>query len=523
MDFEVDDDDDWYDAISDNMDHYDLFDTFGDYKGCTPELEVASADIWHDTVTPDQYDRVQMEEATFLCATHAYRVQYLDNDDFHAVLLVNNTELADNKGQVPDDDVAPSDQDKSKTEPDTDNDDNADAQARTFKVQEPDYDKLRPLFGWLPTKTIKKIFEQTTQYARMPNATILKKHYKSPFPALNVKRRDEPVATDTIFSHTPAIDGGETCAQFFVGTETLVTDIYGMKSEKQFVDTLEDNIHERGAMSRLLSDRAQVEISARVVGLLHALHIGQWQSEPHQQHQNPCKRRYQTVKTTTNTLLDRSGSPAYTWILCLMYIAVFLNLTFNSTIGGIPLQRVEGSTQDIIPLLRFYWWEAVYYKVDDTPFPSTPREERGHFVGISQNVGHAMTYKILCDKSQTVIHRSNIRSASNPADPNLCLDPLDGENLPQPARIIKSAQEASEDVSDPVEPMIYFDVGYIVGRTFLMEEDDDGLRCRARIIEVLEDQEKNVADNPVLKKFKCLVGEDEFQGDSFLQRSHATH
>jgi hypothetical protein len=103
-----------------------------------------------------------------------------------------------------------------------------------------------------------------------------------------------------------------------VGTETMVTDVYGMKTEKQFVNTLEDNICERGGISWLLSDPAQVEISARVVGILRALHIGQWQSEPHQQYQNPCERRYQTLKTTTNTLLDRSGYPGYTWLLCLM-------------------------------------------------------------------------------------------------------------------------------------------------------------------------------------------------------------
>jgi hypothetical protein len=208
-----------------------------------------------------------LEEATIVCSKHAYRVHHFDNDDFNAVLLVNDTELVDTTSPVTEDDDAPSDQDMSNTEPDTDNDDNADARGRIFKVKDPDYDKLRPLFGWMNTKTIKKTFEQTTQYARMPNGTILKKHYKSPFPALNVQRRDEPVATDTVYSDTPAIDGGETCAQIFVGTEIMVTDVYGMKTEKQFVNTIEDNIHERGAMSWLLSDRAQVEISARLVGI----------------------------------------------------------------------------------------------------------------------------------------------------------------------------------------------------------------------------------------------------------------
>ena len=322
LDFDIDHDNAWYDAISDNVDPSALFDVFGEYKGRITALDVSSAETWFDTITPDQYFRAQMEQATIVCSEHAFRVHHFDNNDFDAVLLVNATESMDSPSPASPL-LAPSESDttSSTTGPVTACADTAqipadvdtvEATGRLLKVHEPDYDKLRPLFGWLSTKTIKKTFEQTTQHARMPHGTILQKHYKSPFPALNVKRRDEPVATDTVYSDVPAIDGGETCAQIFVGTETFVTDVYGMKTEKQFVNTLEDNIRERGAMSRLLSDRAQVEISSRVVGILRALHIGQWQSEPHQQHQNPCERRYQTLKTMTNTLLDRSGSPAST-------------------------------------------------------------------------------------------------------------------------------------------------------------------------------------------------------------------
>jgi hypothetical protein len=104
------------------------------------------------------------------------------------------------------------------------------------------YDHLQPCFGWLPLNIIQKTFEVTTQYAHMPMRTVLKERYKSPNPAVKIHRRNEPVATDTDFSDTPAIDGGETMAQIFVGTETLVTDVEGMKSEKQFINALEDNI-----------------------------------------------------------------------------------------------------------------------------------------------------------------------------------------------------------------------------------------------------------------------------------------
>ena len=105
-------------------------------------------------------------------------------------------------------------------------------------TSDPDYEKQRPLFGWLPTEVIKKTYELTTQYARIPMSTILQKRYQSPNPAMNVHRRNEPVATDTIFSDTPAVDCGLNSAQFFVGCDTMVCDAYTMKSSKQFVNTL---------------------------------------------------------------------------------------------------------------------------------------------------------------------------------------------------------------------------------------------------------------------------------------------
>ncbi len=60
------------------------------------------------------------------------------------------------------------------------------------------------------------------------------KWYKSPFPALNVHWRDEPVATDMIYSDTPAIDSGTAIAQVFVGTESLITDVYAIKTVCQY-------------------------------------------------------------------------------------------------------------------------------------------------------------------------------------------------------------------------------------------------------------------------------------------------
>ena len=43
-------------------------------------------------------------------------------------------------------------------------------------------------------------------------------------------------------SNSLAVDDSSTCVQLFVGTKTIVTDAYGMKTDKQFVNALENII-----------------------------------------------------------------------------------------------------------------------------------------------------------------------------------------------------------------------------------------------------------------------------------------
>jgi hypothetical protein len=336
-------------------------------------------------------------------------------------------------------------------------------------TSEPDYGQLRPRLGWLPVDAIKKTFECTTQLTRMPMSTILKKQYKSPNPALNVHPHDEPVATDTIYSDTPAIDCGITSAQVFVGTKTHTADVYPIKSDKQFVNTLLDNITQCNTPTKVISDRAQVEISECVKQVLRPLHISTWQSEPHQQHQNPTKRPYQNIKSLCNTILDCSGALAYTWLLCLMYVFFLLNNTWCEAVDDIPIRMSTGSTNNISPLLCFYFWEPVYYKFDNSDFPSDSCEKRGHFISINNTVGHAMTFKILTDDTLKVIHRSNVRSALNPHAKNLRLDALEPGNVAMP--IVKSRHDLADD-GEILPPMPVIDPLELIGHTFLMDKED---------------------------------------------------
>ena len=105
-----------------------------------------------------------------------------------------------------------------------------------MQTQPIDCDKLRPYFGWVNKHTIEKTFHKTTQWDVVSTRYPMRNHFKSRFPAFNIPRCSEEVATDT-FSDTPAIGSGVTMAVIVVGKRSLVTDVYPLKSQKQFVNT----------------------------------------------------------------------------------------------------------------------------------------------------------------------------------------------------------------------------------------------------------------------------------------------
>ena len=126
--------------------------------------------------------------------------------------------------------------------------------------QEPDWNTLCPFFAWTSPLSIKDTFNVTTRHGTAPHTQdYIKKQFKSRNPVFNIPRCNEAVATDTIFSDTPAVDDGSTMAQFIWGHDTLVCDAYGIKSTKQFINTLCDNIRKWGAMDTLPVMEANIQ------------------------------------------------------------------------------------------------------------------------------------------------------------------------------------------------------------------------------------------------------------------------
>ena len=160
---------------------------------------------------------------------------------------------------------------------------------------------------------------------------------------------------------------------------------------------------------------------------------------------------------------------------------------------------------DISPLLRFSFWDPVCYKLDDSDFPSGSTKGRGRWVDIAENVGHAMTYQILTDDTKKVIYRSNVRSALTKEDRNKRVDLLGGEEV---APIINSSNDEDES---PRKPMPIFDPTDLVGRTFLKDPQENGERYRRKILEVLVENEEQLAKHPNCIKFICSVNDDMYE------------
>jgi hypothetical protein len=176
----------------------------------------------------------------------------------------------------------------------------------------------------------------------------------------------EDVACDIVYSDVSAIYGS-TAAVIFVGVTTQVTDVMIVNLLTPWRTTLLNVVLPRNSSVAVVKLCA----SSKVADILCPFCIKNWQSEPHQQHQNPAERRYQMIKNSTNHIFDCIGVPAYTWLLCHQYVCFLLNHMYNSTLNGFPLTFLLGVTS---VLLRFHFWKPVYFKLAESSFPSLKKE-----------------------------------------------------------------------------------------------------------------------------------------------------
>ena len=200
-----------------------------------------------------------------------------------------------------------------------------------------DLDILKPHFGWVSADCIQRTLEHTTQFYRAANHFPFCRHFKSRFPAANVRRLPEWYSTDTIFSDVPAADdgipghGGCTMAQLYSGIDSHFLKLIPMSSEKDLPFTLEEFIRDHGAMQGLKSNNAKSETSRAMHDILRLYCIKDKQSKPHYENQNPIERCIQDIKCMTNNIMDRVACPAKYWLLTMLFVVSLLNVRYPRT------------------------------------------------------------------------------------------------------------------------------------------------------------------------------------------------
>ena len=395
---------------------------------------------------------------------------------------------------------------------------------REHVPSETDYESLKPNFAWLPTHLIKNTFQNSTQYgfqSTSPDGNLFKR-YHAPNPAMNVFRFNDDLMTDKIHSNTPAI-GGHTEAQLFFGRTSHIAHVEPITRTHPFLKCLQNFVRKYGAPNRLLGDHAGNQASYKVMDYLRLLWIGFWCSEPYYQHQNMFERRYQTIKRATNRLMDRTNTPAQLWFLCLCYVTYVFNRVSDPTLHNRqPHFVATGRIADISPLLTFHWMEPVYYKVDNSAFPS---ESYGYWVGVAEHVGAEMTYNIWSKDTGKILHRSAVRSANLPLKENKRAK-LTGEcqittkeNVNQSSDAIFSAQDLVDSPGTSNEGINYGEDIYLEDKPTVTSNDYPAIQGKKPSFILLD----NLTGTPKLSpNGKPIVMEgihyEDLKGRTFLKR-----
>ena len=189
----------------------------------------------------------------------------------------------------------------------------------------------------------------------------MKKHFNSRYPHANLKQSNETVATDTKWwTGKPALDdgivkhGGATGAQVFTGVTSKYLDIYPVKSDAEFPNTLLNHFRCCGVPNKLFTDGARAEISLAVQDILRTYCVDHAMSEPHYQHQNPAERRIQDLQAATKAILSITGAPDELWFLCMQYVVDLTNHTAMKSLNNrTPFEKKFGYAPDISKFLHF--------------------------------------------------------------------------------------------------------------------------------------------------------------------------
>ena len=321
----------------------------------------------------------------------------------------------------------------------------------------------------------------------------MRKHFKTHFLAANVNRLDETVATDTFFADAPAHDdgimghGGATMVQLCAGNTSQSSAVFPMQAESQMAATLEERIRQVGHRTSFFSDNAKAQIGAKVRNILRHCTVADQQSEPHHQHQNHAERRIQEVSHLTNTIMDRTGTPAQHWSLATCCVVHLLNhMAVESLDWQTPMRVMMGQQPEFRHFCSSDGGSQSVVRLADPSFRRAQKLWDGLWALL--NTRAAMSSPASHARGQHSPKDRTLRSAPDPENLNL-----------RASTVVMSKQDIAATGVEPSDLLLpEFSPDELLGQTCLGEMED-GHRMRARVSRKMMDADAQ----PIIKKLNA--------------------
>ena len=118
------------------------------------------------------------------------------------------------------------------------------------------------------------------------------------------------------------------------------------------------------------------------------------------------------------------------WIYALLLACALLNVTSMASLGNrTPFEVAFRETPDISALVQHQFYDRILFLDPTASFPGD-RERAGRYLGVAENQGDALTYRIWCEESQQVLVRSVVRPFESDDDEDACApNPHAGNNF----------------------------------------------------------------------------------------------
>ena len=137
----------------------------------------------------------------------------------------------------------------------------------------------------------------------------------------------------------------------------------------------------------------------------------------------------------------------------MIHASYILNhLSCEALDSNVPLGMLYGVSPDISIILLYTFYQPVFYATHNQSYPSVSEERAACWVGFGEDVGNALTHKLLDDHTKNILNRSAVRSSGS-SHPNkrLIPDGRESSQTPKPIVFVRSRQDNSQSATNSWE------------------------------------------------------------------------